>query len=157
MSTTAISPTTAKSVASTIPSNPAAFTLTRTPKQVLDSDDFMKLLSTQMSNQDPMKPMEDTAFIAQMASFSSLNQMNQMTKDFSALRIDQARSAANGYLGRQVTMTTLNTDGTNVTGKVTAVDNSGSEPALVINGTAYPLTGILRIEEPTTATTTASQ
>ena len=39
------------------------------PSQTLGQADFLQLLSTQFQNQDPMKPMDDTAFIAQMATF----------------------------------------------------------------------------------------
>ena len=53
---------------------------TRTIKQELGAEDFMQLLAVQMQNQDPMAPMEDTAFIAQMAQFSALEQ-SQATTD----------------------------------------------------------------------------
>ena len=43
----------------------------RSPKKVLDQDDFLKLLITQFSTQDPLNPVTDTAFIAQMAEFTA--------------------------------------------------------------------------------------
>lgn len=50
------------------------------PNNDLDKDAFLKLLTTQLANQDPLSPMEDREFIAQLAQFSSLEQMTAMNK-----------------------------------------------------------------------------
>ena len=39
-------------------------------------------LVTQLQNQDPLSPMEDTDFIAQMAQFSALEEMSALNKSF---------------------------------------------------------------------------
>lgn len=51
------------------------------PKNGLDKDAFLRLLTTQLSNQDPLNPMEDREFIAQLAQFSSLEQMQELNKN----------------------------------------------------------------------------
>lgn len=119
-------------------------TAARTPKQTLGSEDFMKILAVQFQAQDPMKPMEDTAFIAQMAQFSALEQSNSLVQQMTLLRAEQQQLTAAGYLGRSVTVE--NGDGEPVTGEVTAIDNSGAAPALVIGGANYPLSSVRRIE-----------
>ncbi len=129
---------------STAGSTAADSTAARIPKQQLGQDDFLKLLATQFQSQDPMKPMEDTAFIAQMAQFSALEQSSTMSKELTALRGDQQRATANSYLGHRVTID-AGKAGT-VTGDVTAIDVSGNEPLLVVNGNSYSLSAVLRVE-----------
>jgi flagellar basal-body rod modification protein FlgD len=46
----------------------------------LGKQDFLKLLMAQMSNQDPLKPMDDTAMIAQMAQFSALEETQHLSQ-----------------------------------------------------------------------------
>ena len=115
----------------------------RTPQKVLGQNDFLKLLAVQFQVQDPMKPMEDTAFIAQMAQFSSLEQSSALAKDVGQLRSDQLRVTANSYLGHKVTLDSK--DGL-TTGEVSAVEMSGGEPKLVVGNNLYSLSAVLRVE-----------
>lgn len=51
----------------------------------LDKDAFLKLLVTQLANQNPLNPIEDKEFIAQLAQFSSLEQMQNLNKNVTEL------------------------------------------------------------------------
>lgn len=123
---------------------PADDTTSRVPQKTLGQDDFLKLLATQFQAQDPMKPMEDTAFIAQMAQFSALENSKTLASDLSQLRAEQQYMIANSYLGHRVTVEDANGDP--VTGDVAAVDSSGAEPKLVVGGSSYSLSAVLRVE-----------
>lgn len=57
----------------------------RTPSTELGKDEFLKILMTQLQNQDPLNPMEDTEFISQMATFSSLEQMMNISNSIDTL------------------------------------------------------------------------
>jgi flagellar basal-body rod modification protein FlgD len=115
------------------------------PSQTLGINDFMKLLATQFEEQDPLQPMDDTAFIAQTAQFTALQQTTTLTQNMTQM-------AANSYIGRQVTVNSPT--GQTATGTVTGVDTSGTTPNLIINGAEYPLANLLSINPPAASTST---
>jgi flagellar basal-body rod modification protein FlgD len=47
--------------------------------------EFLKLLVTQLQNQDPMNPVDNQQFIAQLATFSSLEQLIAINKGVTKL------------------------------------------------------------------------
>ena len=50
------------------------------PQNALGQDAFLRILVTQMKNQNPLEPQKDTEFIGQMAQFSSLEQLTNLNK-----------------------------------------------------------------------------
>ncbi|MCL1835915.1 MAG: flagellar hook assembly protein FlgD [Treponema sp.] len=105
----------------------------RQPQQNLGKDDFLKLLITQLSYQDPTSPMEDKEFIAQMAQFSTLEQMTSMSADFAKLTAMITGSEAASALGRNVEI--INGESV-VQGTVKAVTR-GDAPTVLVNGEYY--------------------
>jgi len=65
----------------------------------LAQEDFMKLMVTQLTHQDPFKPMENGDFLAQIAQFSSVSGLEQLNESFgslsAALTSNQAMQAGN--------------------------------------------------------------
>jgi flagellar basal-body rod modification protein FlgD len=115
----------------------------RKPQQNLGKDDFLKLLITQLSYQDPTAPMQDKEFIAQMAQFSSLEQMTSMAADFAKLTSMVSGSEASQSLGRNVELV----EGDNVVqGTVKAVTR-GEMPMVLVNGSYYNWNQVKKVFE----------
>ena len=107
----------------------------------LGKDDFLKLLITQLSNQDPTSPMENTEFIAQMAQFSSLEQMTNMATSFTELANMLTASEASSVIGKNVE---VNLNGEIMTGQVEAATR-GTNPSVQINGMLYSMDQITKV------------
>lgn len=121
----------------------------RVPKQSLGQDDFLKLITVQLTKQDPMKPVDDTSFMAQMAQFTALEQASGMARDMAAMRADSSLQSATALLGREAT---LNTPDGPVTGIVSAVDTSDGTARINIGGTLYSLDKVVRVAPAPVAT-----
>ena len=111
------------------------------PSSVLDKNDFLKILITQLSHQDPTQPMDDKEFIAQMAQFSSLEQITNMSTGLSKVADLLAKSQAVGLLGSMVDVSDGN--GT-VSGMVDAV-TGGDYPQILVGGQYYDASQVQKI------------
>lgn len=69
-----------------------------------DFETFLKLLTTQMRNQDPLKPLDSTEFVAQLASFSAVEQQVATNKNLEAIETMLSGGGAGlaGWLGAEV-------------------------------------------------------
>jgi flagellar basal-body rod modification protein FlgD len=115
----------------------------RVPIQVLGQDDFLKLLVTQMTTQDPLNPQTDTQFISQMAQFSALEQAKSMQAEMAQLRADQDLIRAGGLLGKVVAVRV--TPELVMEGTVSAVQVEAGTPKLIIEGEPYGLNQVITI------------
>ena len=91
--------------------------------------DFLKILLTQLTYQDPLKPMDNQEFMAQIAQFTTLEQTQQLNGKIDALLSTQASLQSVGLIGRTVDITT--TTG-NATGTVSSLSLSGDTPLISI-------------------------
>ncbi|MGD0410532.1 MAG: flagellar hook capping FlgD N-terminal domain-containing protein [Verrucomicrobiota bacterium] len=120
--------------------------------QTLTQANFLQLLVTQMSSQDPLNPESDTDFAAQLAQFSALQQSQAMSQDMSILQ-------ANSMMGEIVTVAPAGASAP-VTGQVSAVQIQSGTPVVVVNGQTYSLSQVTAISPPVStpaATSTTTQ
>lgn len=84
----------------------------------LDKDAFLKILSAELSNQDPTNAKDGTEFVAQMAQFAGLEQMTNLnnTMKFSSM---------SSLIGKYVTLNSLDSNGNLYSGAVKSVSKVG--------------------------------
>jgi flagellar basal-body rod modification protein FlgD len=65
--------------------------------------DYMKLLITQLQNQNPLEPMDNNEMASQLAQFSQLSQLETMNLSFSEALVNAERTYANSLIGKEIT------------------------------------------------------
>lgn len=98
--------------------------------QSVSASDFLELLVTQLTNQDPLNPMEDKEFMAQMAQFSSLEEMSKLNSTMTNFVQQQSAQSSSAYLGRDVTI--LSDGGSRIEGQVTAINSNHAEGKVTV-------------------------
>ncbi len=114
---------------------------TRVASDELGKDDFLKLLITQLTHQDPTEPMDDREFIAQMAQFSTLEQMTNLSSEFQRLGGLLQSGQAVSLLDKTVDIVL---GSATITGQVDEV-TSGEYPQVLVNGFYYDYSNVQRI------------
>ncbi len=107
-------------VASATSTQTASASKTDSKKASLDYDNFLKLLITQMKNQDPTNPMDPSAQVAQLATFSQVEQSIKMNTNLESLISASSLSNASSYIGKTITSADGQTSGVVKSVEVTA-------------------------------------
>lgn len=115
--------------------------------QTMDSEVFMKLLVTQLQNQDPSSPMDTNQMISQQTQLAMMEQITNQTTTANENFSLQMRIAAANLVGKQVSYTDAAT-GAAVTGTATAVSYANSVPTVTVNGKEVNLDVISGIKNP---------
>jgi flagellar basal-body rod modification protein FlgD len=99
-----------------------------TSNTTLGESQFLQLLTTQLQNQNPLSPMDDTQSIAELAQFSSVQSLNSLQSSFGAFQSNFAVMQSAGLIGKTVSAQSTDASGnsTTVQGTVASIN--------VING-----------------------
>jgi len=116
----------------------------------LSFDQLLKIVLTQLTYQDPLKPMDNFQFVSQLAQFSQIQQSQEMVESLATLARAQSTNQAAALLGKVVDVQAG--PGT-LSGEVTAVSFAGGTPTLTIETTegqtvsSLPLASVSQIRE----------
>lgn len=105
---------------------------TQVQQKSVGQDDLFKILLTQLTYQDPLKPLDNQEFIAQLAQFSGLEQSRQINDKLDSLLSVQASNQAVDLLGRSVE---VRTDSGSVVGTVAGINYDQGSPILTVKNT----------------------
>jgi flagellar basal-body rod modification protein FlgD len=102
----------------------------------LGEDAFLKLLTTQLQNQDPLHPMDDTQSVAQLAQFSALQASNELKSAFQAFESNFSVMQSAGLLGKTVSAQANDGKGNVVTvsGTVKTISVINGQPQFTLAG-----------------------
>lgn len=135
-----------------ISSTDSPYSSTALPEnEALDKDAFMKLLVSQLQNQDPFQPTDNQAFIAQLAEFSSLEQMEELNDNIIGLAVLQQGNAlmdqltnSGALIGQSVSYIDPTTQA-DLQGTVSSVKIEDGLAVLMIDGKDVPLANVTEI------------
>ena len=107
--------------------------------QPISQQEFLKLLVTQLANQDPLSPQDDKQFLAQMAQFSTVEGVNGVNTG-----VNQLQAAA--MLGKTV-VATEGAGSAIVTGQVKSVSFRSDGAHLLVDGHDVLLSQVQQVNQ----------
>ena len=112
-------------------------------------DSFLKILASELQNQDPTEPVSNTEYVAQLAQFNSLQQMSSLNGSMSKFQ-------AYSLIGMEVSYTATDSSGNSLsgTGIAQSVVTNGNDVYVMVDGNKIKLASITKVETPTTTGTT---
>lgn len=115
----------------------------------LTSQDFLQLLVTQLTAQDPFEPMGNEELLRQISSIRDIELSTNLTTSLQGLASQQNFSSVSGMIGKHVT-TNPDAGGNSASGVVTGVRfTTSGEPVLMLsNGVETPLSNVVAVQAP---------
>lgn len=119
--------------------------------QDVDLDEFLKLLITELQNQDPMDPMENSEILQQLSQIREVESNMRLTETLESLHLGQNLATASSMIGRLITA--LTDEGDQIAGRVDRVSIEDGEPKLNVGEHLVELKNVSQILGESTPTT----
>ena len=110
---------------------------------------YMKLLITQLQNQNPLEPLDNNEMASQLAQFSQLQQLESMNSNFAKILAGTERNYANSLIGKEISFASRNETGTrDITSGIVeeVINNVDGEIMLVTANNAVALEGVISVK-----------
>lgn len=112
----------------------------------MSSEEFMKIIFTELQQQDPFKPNDSSALLEQLNSIRSIESDLQMGEKLESIVFQNQLSSAGGLIGKRVGG--LSTENTRVAGTVKSVSRVGDQIGLLLhNNWMIPMDNVEYIDQ----------
>ena len=108
-------------------------------------DEFLQLLTTQLKNQDPLSPVDQTQMLSQLAQFSSLEQMTNLNSTMSNAAQFGGLTQSAGLIGKYVTTYNPSDGSAGPSGTVSSVVMKNNVPYLQIGDQTVAASQVLTV------------
>ena len=113
----------------------------------MSSEDFIEIMFTELTNQDPFEPNDSAALLEQLNSIRSIESDVELTKQLESIVFQNQLSGASSMIGNAVQG--LSSDGYRVGGQVVAVLRQGDEISLQLeSGWTLPIDNVESVVDP---------
>lgn len=106
----------------------------------LDVDQFLKLMITELQNQDPLNPTDNQAILEQINVIREITQSDKMVDTLDSVLLGQNISSASNMIGKKITA--LDDAGKEVSGQVDRVTIVDGQPKLHVGGNEVQLNNV---------------
>ncbi|NJM51325.1 MAG: flagellar hook capping protein [Sphingomonadales bacterium] len=95
----------------------------------LEFQSLLRIILTQLTYQDPLKPLDNSEFVSQLAQFSQLQQSQNLNDQITSLLNAQSATQATSLLGRTID---VNLGGNLISGEVKSVSFTTGSPTITL-------------------------
>jgi flagellar basal-body rod modification protein FlgD len=111
----------------------------------LNASDFIKLMVTQLQNQDPTQPTSNQDLLAQMSQIGQLESSTQLQTTMASVTLQTQVGSASALIGKSITG--IDSSNNSVTGVVNSVSVAGGNVSLnLADGSSLALSGLSSIK-----------
>ena len=102
----------------------------------ISRDDFYKIMISELTNQDPLEPMDNQKFLEQLVSLQNLDSSSSLSDGIGQLLLQQKIAAGSSLIGREVRAPGVGSDGSaaGIQGTVARVQVGGGAVTLLLDG-----------------------
>lgn len=106
---------------------------------------FLDMLVTQLTHQNPLEPMDNNQMISQMAQFNTVDKLENLNQKMEDLLVYQNMVNSSNLIGKEVVVFD-DISGEMISGKVESIKVEQNKPSVVVDGITYDIANIQDIK-----------